>query len=77
MSTATLCTLLVSYGMIRKKVQHVVLQRCLDLGASFVANVITFSKEMFVWVDEIDSNMKDMLRKCGYALCGEQAVCPR
>ena len=29
---------------------------------------------MIVWVDE---NMKDILRKYGYALCGERAVCPR
>ena len=43
-STATLCRLLASYGMTRKKVQHVALQRCLDLGASFVASVFTFTK---------------------------------
>ena len=76
-STSTLCRLLASYGMTRKKVQHVALQRCLDLRASFVASVFTFSKEMFVWVDETGSNMKDMLRKYGYALRGERAVCPR
>ena len=77
MSTSTLCRLLASYGMTRKKVQHIALQRCLDLRASFVANVFTFSKEMFVWVDETGSKMKDMLRKYGYALRGERAVCPR
>ena len=76
-STSMLCRLLASYGMTRKKVQHVALQRCLDLRASLVANVFTFSKEMFVWVDETGSNMKDMLRKYGYALRGERAVCPR
>ena len=76
-STSTLCRLLASYGMTHKKVQHVALQRCLDLRASFVANVFTFSKEMFVWIDETGSNMKDMLRKYGYVLRGERAVCPR
>ena len=76
-STSTLCKLLASYGMTRKKVQHVALQRCLDLRASFMANVFTFSKEMFVWVDETGSNMKDMLRKYGYALRGERAICHR
>ena len=32
---------------------------------------------MLVWVDESGSNLKDMLRKYGYALNGEWAVCPR
>ena len=73
-STLTLCKLLASYGMTRKKVQHVALRRCLDLGASFMANVFTFSKEMFVWVNETGSNIKDMLRKYGYALRGERAM---
>ena len=54
--------------MTRKKVQRVALQRCLDYRASFVANVFTFSKEMFVWIDETGSDMKDMLRRYGYAL---------
>ena len=76
-STATLCRLIASYGMTRKKVQHVAQQRCLDYRASFVASVFTFSKEMFVWIDETGSNMKDMLRQYGYALRGERAVCNR
>ena len=44
-STLTLCRLLASYGMTRKKIQHFALQRCLDLRVSFVASVFTFSKE--------------------------------
>ena len=76
-STSTLCRLLASYGFTRKKVQHVALQRCLDLRALFMASVYTFTKEMLVWVDETGSNMKDMLRKYGYALRGERAICHR
>ena len=72
-STSTFCRLLASYWMTCKKVQHVALQRCFDLRPSFVANVFT----LFVWVDETGSNMKDILRKYGYALRGERAVCPR
>ena len=56
------------------EVQHIALQRCLDLRASFVASVFTFAKEMLVWVDESGSNLKDMLRKYGYALHGELYV---
>ena len=44
-STSTLCRLLDSYEMIRKKVQDVALQRCLDLRALFVANVFTFQRK--------------------------------
>lgn len=47
-STSTMCRLLAKYGFTRKKVQQVALQRCLDLRASFMANIYTFSKEMFI-----------------------------
>ena len=40
-----------------------------------MASVYTFPKETLVWVDETGSNMKDMLRKYGYALRGERAIC--
>ena len=54
-STTTLCKLLPSYGMTWKKVQHIALQRCLDLRASFAASVFTFAQ---VWVDESGSNLR-------------------
>ena len=34
-----------------------------------------FPQDMFVWVDESGSDSKDQLRKYGYALRGERAVC--
>ena len=74
-STSTLCRLLATYEVTRKKVQHVALQRCLDLRASSVASAFTFSKEMFVWVDETGSNMLKILY--GYAPYGERATSPR
>ena len=76
-SISTLCRLLHSYGMTNKKLQHVAQHRCLDLRASFIASVFTFSKEMFMWVDETGSNIKVMLMKNGYALRGERAICHR
>ncbi len=39
-----------------------------------MATASLFKKDMFVWVDETGSNLKDMLRQYGYALCGERAV---
>lgn len=73
-STATLCRLLAKHGFTRKKIQHVATQRRLDLRASFIASVYTFSREMFVYVDETGSKLKNMLRRYGYALCGSRAV---
>ena len=36
-----------------------------------MANVFTFSKEMFVFIDETGSKVKEMLRKYGYSIRGE------
>ena len=73
-STSTLCRLLATYGFTRKKVQRVALQRRVDLRGSYMASVYTFSIEMFVFIDETGSKLKDMLRAYGYALCGSRAV---
>ena len=39
------------------------------------SSVYTFTTEMFVWIDESGSDSKDQLRRYGYALRGEWAVC--
>ena len=39
-----------------------------------MAKVFTFSKEMFVFVDETGSKLKEVLRKYGYSIRGERAV---
>ena len=74
-STSTMCRLLASHGLTRKKIQHVALQRRLDLRGSFVASTYPFSKNMFVYIDETGCKVKNMLRQYGYALCGDRAVC--
>ena len=73
-SISTMCRLLVRHGLTHKKIQHVALQICVSLRASSMANMFTFSKEMFVFVDETGSKVKEMLRKYGYSICGERAV---
>ena len=62
------------HGLTRKKVQTVASQRRLDLRGAFVASVYTFQKEMFVYIDETRSKLKDMLRRYGYAICGDRAI---
>ena len=74
---STICRLLAEHGFTRKKVQHVALQRRMELRAAFMASVYMFSEQMFLWVDESGSDSKDQLRKYGYALRGERAVCRR
>ena len=76
-STSTLCRLLGRHGFSHKKIQSVALQRSLDLRALYVASIFTFNRDMFVWIDETGSDLKEILRRYGYALRGERAVCHR
>lgn len=72
---STICRLLAQHGLTRKKLQHVALQRTMELRSFFMASVYTFPTDMFVWIDESGSDSKDQLRRYGYALRGETAVC--
>ena len=71
---STLCRLLAKHGFTRKKIQHVALQRRVDFRAEFIATASLFREDMFVWVDETGSKLKDMLRQYGYAIQGERAT---
>lgn len=70
---STLCRLLAKYGFTRKTVQRVASQRSVDLRGAFIASVYNFTKDMFVYIDETGSKLKDMLRRYGYAMCGDRA----
>ena len=76
-SPATICNLLASYGITRKKIQHVALQRRVDYRGLFIANISFFPKEVLVWIDETGCDNREMLRKFGYSIRGERAVCQR
>ena len=52
---STICRLLAQHGLTRKKLQHVALQRTMELRSFFMASVYTFPTEMFVWIDESGS----------------------
>ena len=71
----SICRLLTKHGLTTQKVQHVALQRTMELKSSFMASVYTFPAEMFVWIDESGSDSKDQLRRYDYALREERAVC--
>ena len=72
---STVCKLLGQYGLSRKKIQHVALQRNLSQRASFTANISCYPKEMLVWVDETGCDKCDLRRKFGYSFRGERAEC--
>ena len=46
-------------------------------GHCTCASIVTFTNRMFVWIDETGTDLKEMLRKYGYAIRGERAVCNR
>ena len=76
-SPSTICKLLAKYGFTRKKIQHVALQQNLAYRGSFISNISSYQKEMIVWVDETGCDKRNLLRKFGYSLRGERAICPR
>ena len=70
-SNSTVCHMLKRHGYTRKKIQHIALQRCEDLRAQFVAEVVClFSLDKFVWIDECGCSHRDAVREVGYALRG-------
>ena len=72
-AASTICKLLKRYGITRKKIRQIALQRCESLRGAFMAQSFLFQREMFVWVDETGSATRDTIRKYGYALRGMRA----
>lgn len=44
------------------------------VSLGFIASVYNFTKDMLVYINETGSKLKDMLRRYGYAMCGDRAV---
>ena len=69
-SSSTICQLLRAYGLTRKKIQQVALQRCYSLRGAYLANCFLFYPEQFVFIDETGSDARNHVRKYGYAIRG-------
>ena len=69
-SAPTICRLFKRYGLTRKRIRQVALQRCYVLRGAFMAQCSLFRRDMFVWVDETGSDARDHIRRYGYALRG-------
>ncbi len=72
-----ICRLLKAYGITRKRIRQVALQRCAILRGAFMAKCLLLTADMFVWVDETGSDARNHIRRYGYALRGMRAVCSR
>ena len=69
-SGPTVCRVLKRNGYTRKKIQQVAKQRSEILRGFFMAEVLQYSREFFVWLDETGSDRRDQIRKFGYSLRG-------
>ena len=76
-SPPTICRLLRRYGMSRKRVRQVALQRSAILRGAFMAHCCLFSRDKFVWLDEMGADARDHVRKYGYAIRGMRPVTHR
>ena len=73
----TICRLLRTYGITRKKIQQVALQRCYTLRGAFMAQCLLFNPDQFVFIDETGSDARNHIRKYGYATRGMTPQCKR
>ena len=67
---STVCRLLRSYRITRKKIRCITLQRYDTLRGAFRAQCSNFSVDKFVWIDETGSDARSHARKYGYVLRG-------
>ena len=74
-SASTICRLLKKYHFSRKKLQFIPTQRNPNYRAAFMAEVVSYPREMLVWVDETGCDMRDTMRLYGYSLIGQRAIC--
>ena len=70
-SPSTVCRIMRRYGITRKRVRQVALQRCDALRG---AHCSPFARNQFVWVDETGSDKRDHVRRYGYSIRGTTPV---
>ena len=76
-SPPTVCRLLKSYGITRKKVRQIASQICDVLQGAFLAQCFMFTADKFVWIDESGSDTRNYTRKFGYSVRGTTPVSHR
>lgn len=76
-TNVTVCHVLHKNGCSRKKLSKVAKQRSSLYRGDFMAYILQYSRDFFVWTDETCTDRRDQLRKFDYSLRGEPAVCCR
>ena len=76
-SPSTVCRMMRRYGITRKCVRQVALQRCDALRGAFMAHCSPFARNQFVWVDETGSDKRDHVRRYSYSIRGTTPVTHR
>lgn len=69
-SGSTVCRVLQRNGYTRKKITQVAKQRCVEYRGAFMAEIIDYPGDFFVWLDETGSDKRDHIRKFGYQIRG-------
>ena len=76
-SQATICRLIHRYGITRKKIKQIALQRSASLRGYFMAQALLYTREQIVWLDETGSDTTTFMRQYGYAIRGQTPHCHR
>ena len=64
---STICRTIKHFGMTRKKVRTIAMQRSEDRRAEFIAEVSQFDPDMLIWLDETGADRRNSIRAYGYA----------
>lgn len=67
---STVCRTIHHFGMTRKKIRTIALQRSENRRAEFMAEISQFDANMLVWIDETGSDRRNSVRAYGYAIRG-------
>ena len=62
-------------GITRKELVKVAIQRSVEYRGAFMADILQYPRVFLVWVDETGTDRRDQLRRFGYVLRGQPAVC--
>ena len=76
-SGSTICRTIRRNGLTRKKIQTVAKQRSTLYRSYFLAQVLHFSTDSFVWIDETGCDARSHIRQFGYSIRGIPPVCHR
>lgn len=69
-SGSTVCRLLKRNGITRKKISQIAKQRSEVFRGVFMAQMMLYPTNFFVWLDEMGSDKRDQIRRFGYHIRG-------